>query len=42
MGKPDGFLLYSRREDSERACAERINDYAAFLTASLPSVSQGW
>ncbi len=27
MGKPDGFLLYSRREDSERACAERINDY---------------
>ncbi len=27
MGKPDGFLLYSRREDSERACSERINDY---------------
>ena len=27
MGRPDGFLLYSRREDSERACAERINDY---------------
>ncbi len=27
MGKPDGFLLFSRREDSERACAERINDY---------------
>ena len=27
MGKPDGFLLFSRREDSERACAERIYDY---------------
>ncbi|MCR4951827.1 MAG: glutamate synthase subunit beta [Solobacterium sp.] len=34
MGRPDGFLLYSRREDSERACAERINDYREIRLSS--------
>ena len=36
MGKPDGFLLYSRREDSERACAERLNDYHEIRQISKP------
>lgn len=36
MGRPDGFLLYSRREDSERACDERINDYLEIRQSSKP------
>ena len=33
MGKADGFLLYQRREDSERDVCERIKDYQEIRTA---------
>lgn len=34
MGRPDGFLLYARKEDSERTCAERIKDYQEIRLAA--------
>ncbi|MBR2810817.1 MAG: glutamate synthase subunit beta [Solobacterium sp.] len=36
MGKPDGFLLYQRKEDCERTCADRINDYQEIRISSRP------
>ncbi len=36
MGRPDGFLLYQRKEDSERTCAERICDYEEIRITSDP------
>lgn len=36
MGKPDGFLLYQRNEDGERACDERIHDYDEIRVSSGP------
>ena len=36
MGKPDGFLLYQRHEDGERACEARIQDYDEIRVSSGP------
>ena len=36
MGKPDGFLLYQRQEDGERACEARIQDYDEIRVSSGP------
>ncbi len=36
MGKTDGFLLYERREDCERAVSERILDYEEIRIGNSP------